>query len=231
MPKFKKQADTNTRRIRQLMRDVRNDVSRRTKNSKNLDVWLKKLSPYVNENCFTVGVHNEAALNIVKNISKTVEMSKLPSGVNSEIVKGIISETTMHYVTNLGEDMKTELRQIAVESYNNKLAPRETAKLMESKIDSLTRTRAECIARTETMRGANLSNLVISKENGANSYTISCDEEACDHCLTVYKDEAGEDIIFDINDTDNFPPFHPNCRCTPRFSTKTVEERQETMEE
>ena len=32
----------------------------------------------------------------------------------------------------------------------------------------------------------------------------------------------------DIDDTDNFPPLHPNCRCTPRFSTKPVEDEETT---
>ena len=40
--------------------------------------------------------------------------------------------------------------------------------------------------------------------------------ENCDQCAPH---------VTDIDDTDNFPPYHPNCRCTPRFSTKTVEER------
>ena len=223
-PKFKKQVNTNTRRIKQLMKDVRNDVQRRTQNSKDLEVWLEKLAPYHSENCFTTGIHSVEALAIVKQISENaVRISKLPPGANAEIVKGIMSESCMTYVTRMGEDMKTELRKIAVESYNNKLAPKETAQVMADKIDVISKTRAECIARTETMRAANLSNLVAARENGAKSYTVTRDPNACEHCVEVYGEE--DDIIFDIDDTDNFPPYHPNCRCTPRFSTKTVEER------
>ena len=84
------------------------------------------------------------------------------------------------------------------------------------------------------MRANNLSNLIAARENGAQSYTIECDPGACELCLEKYKELEGdqeipeasnESTIFDIMDTDNFPPFHPNCRCTPRFSTKTVEQR------
>lgn len=225
---FKKQVDINTRRMKQLMRDVRVDVQRRTQNSKNLDVWLEKLAPYHTENCFTVGIHSATALEIVESISKgTVKLSKLPPGVNAEIVKGVMSESCMTYVTRMGEDMKVELRKIAVEGYNNKLPPREIAKTMADKVDSISKTRAQCIARTETMRAGNLSNHIISKENGAKSYTIECDVNVCEHCIEVYKDEAGESIVFDIDDTADFPPYHPNCRCTPRYSTKTVEERSQ----
>ena len=210
------------------MKDIRNDVYSRTKNSKSIDEWLQKLHPYVGENCLINGIHGEEVGKIIRNIVNTTEMTKLPPGANQEIVKGVMSEACMTYVTNVGKDIQTELQKIAVEGYNNKMAPKELANEMANKIDTLSKTRAQTIARTETMRANNLSNLIAAKENGAKSYTISCDDAACDLCLEVYGDE--EDVVFDIDDTDNFPPLHPNCRCTPRFSTKPVEEEETTEE-
>lgn len=227
MAGLKKQVNVNTKRMKVLMKDIRNDVYSRTKNSKSIDEWLQKLHPYVGENCLINGIHGEEVGKIIRNIVNTTEMTKLPPGANQEIVKGVMSEACMTYVTNVGKDIQTELQKIAVEGYNNKMAPKELANEMANKIDTLSRTRAQTIARTETMRANNLSNLIAAKENGAKSYTISCDDAACDLCLEVYGDE--EDVVFDIDDTDNFPPFHPNCRCTPRFSTKPVEQ-EETVE-
>lgn len=233
-PNLKKQVNTNTKRFKVLMKDIRNDVKARTRNSKDLEEWLEKLHPYVGENCLINGVHGAEAAAIIRNIVKTVEMTKLPPGANQEIVKGVMSEACMTYVSNVGKDIQTELQRIAVESYNNKLAPKEIADVMAQRIDVLSTTRCQVIARTETMRANNLSNLIAARENGAQSYTIECDPGACELCLEKYKELEGnqeipeasnESTIFDIMDTDNFPPFHPNCRCTPRFSTKTVEQR------
>ena len=228
MAGLKKQVNVNTKRMKVLMKDIRNDVYSRTKNSKSIDEWLQKLHPYVGENCLINGIHGEEVGKIIRNIVNTTEMTKLPPGANQEIVKGVMSEACMTYVTNVGKDIQTELQKIAVEGYNNKMAPKELANEMANKIDTLSKTRAQTIARTETMRANNLSNLIAAKENGAKSYTISCDDAACDLCLEVYGDE--EDVVFDIDDTDNFPPLHPNCRCTPRFSTKPVEEEETTEE-
>ena len=218
-PNLKKQVNTNTKRFKVLMKDIRNDVKARTRNSKDLDEWLEKLHPYVGENCLINGVHGAEAAAIIRNIVKTVEMTKLPPGANQEIVKGVMSEACMTYVSNVGKDIQTELQRIAVESYNNKLAPKEIADVMAQRIDVLSTTRCQVIARTETMRANNLSNLIAARENGAQSYTIECDPGACELCLEKYKELEGdqeipeasnESTIFDIMDTDNFPPFHPN---------------------
>ena len=219
---LKKQVNTNTKRFKVLMKDIRNDVKARTRNSKDLEEWLEKLHPYVGENCLINGVHGAEAAAIIRSIVKTVEMTKLPPGANQEIVKGVMSEACMTYVTNVGKDIQTELQRIAVESYNNKLAPREIADVMAQRIDVLSTTRCQVIARTETMRANNLSNLIAARENGAQSYTIKYKELEGDQEIP---EASNESTIFDILDTDNFPPFHPNCRCTPRFSTKTVEQR------
>ena len=217
---LKKQVNTNTKRFKVLMKDIRNDVKARTRNSKDLEEWLEKLHPYVGENCLINGVHGAEAAAIIRSIVKTVEMTKLPPGANQEIVKGVMSEACMTYVTNVGKDIQTELQRIAVESYNNKLAPKEIADVMAQRIDVLSTTRCQVIARTETMRANNLSNLIAARENGAQSYTIECDPGACELCLEKYKELEGdqeipeasnESTIFDIMDTDNFPPFHPNC--------------------
>ena len=107
-PSLKKQVDTNTHRFKVLMKDVRNDVKARTRNSKDLDEWLEKLQPYVGENCLVNGIHGAEAAAIIRSIVKTVEMTKLPPGANQEIVKGVMSEVCMTYVTNVGKDIQTE---------------------------------------------------------------------------------------------------------------------------
>jgi hypothetical protein len=56
---------------------------------------------------------------------------------------------------------------------------------------------------------------------GAKSYSVICNEGACEYCLDEYGDN--EDTIYDINDTENLPPLHPNCRCTPYWRMDSVE--------
>ena len=57
---------------------------------------------------------------------------------------------------------------------------------------------------------------------------LNCNEGACEYCLDEYGDN--EDTIYDINDTENLPPLHPNCRCTPYWRMDTVEPETNTEE-
>lgn len=215
---WKKQINPNTQRMKALMRDIRNDTERLTRNSKDLEEWTEKLAPYTASNCFVIGAHADTVREIINSIVGAVDQTSLPSGANAELVKGTMAEACMTMVTNVGEDIKTELQKIAVESYNNRLAPAETAKVIGEKIDSLSKTRCQAIARTETCRAANIANYLNAQEMGAKSYSVICNEGACDYCIDEYGEN--QDTVYSIDDTENLPPLHPNCRCTPVWSMK-----------
>lgn len=222
--KLHKQINTNTRRMKALIRDVKADVVRRTQNSKDIDDWLERLSPYVNHDFLVTGIHADSMKTIIGGICKSVEFSNLPKGANQELTKGVISECCYTYVTNATRELQTEMKKIAVETYNTPgETNRDLARKLDERIDVFDKTRCRTIARTETMRASNLSNHIQAKADGAMSYTVHCEDGACDYCIDTYGEN--EDTIFDIDDTDDFPPYHPNCRCTPRYSTKTVEQR------
>jgi hypothetical protein len=235
---WQKQVNPNTKRMRQLMRDVRANVERRTRNSQDLDAWMENLSGYVGNNCFSTGIHATDALDIVNQIAGVVDQTSLPAGSNAEILKGTMAEKCYTMVTNVGEDIKNELRQIAVNGYNDRLTPQQLAKEMGNKIESLDKARCQAIARTETCRAANIGNYINAREMGAKSYSVICNDGCCEYCQEAYgTDESGGvgEEIFDIEDTDSLPPFHPNCRCTPVWSMDpppgSEDETSETNEE
>ena len=224
-PRWHRQVNVNTRRMKQLMRDIRADVERRTRNSKDIDEWMEKLAPYVASNCFNTGEWADIVREIVNSISGTIDRTSLPAGSNAELMKGVMSEACMTMVTNVGEDIKTELRQIAVESYNAKNTPAQTAKLIGERIDTFDRTRCQTIARTETIRAGNCANYLNAQEDNMKSFTMDCDPDACDYCVDLYYDGDlnNEPVRFSIDDYENMSPIHPNCRCVPLFWPDPVE--------
>lgn len=226
-PALNRQSAINQKRFTALMKAINNDVVRTTENAKDLDTWIGKLGGYVTSNPFTTGTVAKETQNVLAGIVQATNYSSLPPGGMQELVKGVISENTMHYVTRMGEDMKTDLRKIAVEGYRNKVAPKDLAKQMSQKIEGLSKQRAQVIARTETRRAGNLSNYINAKVNqGANSFKVISDNATvCDFCLQLYEDG---NIVFDIEQNDVIPPIHPNCNCTPVYSTKTQDGRDET---
>ena len=215
---LKKQTLLNEKRFKGLMNDIKTDVVRTTENSATLDAWIAKLGGHVIQNTFTTGKSAVKVNKIVNDITNSTKYSALPKGGMSEVVKGVISENTMHYVTKMGDDLKTDLRKIAVESYNQHLAPRDIAKQMASKIDGMSNTRAQLIARTETMRASNLANYANAKYNmNAQSFTVNSDPDCCPLCDETYGHGS---ITFDITQNDMIPPLHPRCECVALFSTR-----------
>jgi SPP1 gp7 family putative phage head morphogenesis protein len=222
MTGLKKQTKINEIRFNKLMKDINADVTRATQNSKTLNQWITKMGGNATKNIFIEGPRTVEVQTILDGIVKGADYATLPRGGTLELVKGVISENTMHYVARMGDDLKIDLRKIALDGYNAQLTPREVAKQMSQKISGMTETRAKVIARTETMRASNLSNYTQAKLNlGAQSFVVLTDPNCCPHCREVYDNG---NIVFDISDSHMLPPFHPNCRCVAVYSTKTPEE-------
>ena len=217
---LKTQSLLNQNRFTQLMKDVKVDVVRTTQNSATLDAWVAKLGGHVIQNTFVTGPTAAKTQEIVKSIADSTKFSPLPKGGMNEVVKGVISENTMHYVTKMGEDLKTQLRQIAVKGYDQKLAPKDLAKEISSKMD-MSINRARLIARTETMRASSLANYANAKYNmNAQSFTVVSDPDCCPICADAY---GFGSIVFDISQNDMIPPLHPRCECTARFSQRPAD--------
>ena len=94
--------------------------------------------------------------------------------------------------------------------------------------------RAQTIARTETIRAANLGQQATWEEMAhrgalpkdfARTWVTHADERTCGSCLSLdgttvslrgqFRAEVGRDNV-----TTRTPPLHPNCRCTVVASTQ-----------
>ena len=126
---------------------------------------------------------------------------------------------TMDMVTNMGEDMKNQLRQTLSDNLANGGGMRDAAQSMADQVEGMSNSRASTIARTETTRAKNLGNCYKYQDKGYQSYTVDSTGDACDECVDFYSN-----MVFSIDDIDSLPPFHPNCMCVAVFHTETPEE-------
>lgn len=128
-------------------------------------------------------------------------------------------QNTMDLVTNMGDDMKNDLREILAKNLEEGKGMRDTARDMENKVDEIDRTRAQSIARTETTNAKNLGNHYKYSEKGYQSFTVDFTSDACPDCIAAY-----DGIVFSIDDVDMLPALHPNCMCNAIFHEETPEE-------
>ena len=145
---------------------------------------------------------------------------KFSRPAQKELTRLTIENRVGDLITNVGDDIKQDVRDIVSDGYNNNLSQDEIARNISDSISKIKNTRARVIARTEIARTATASDYVINKERGANAFTVDCRNTACDYCKNLVlknpdrvptgKGMTG-DVVFSIDDVVNLPPFHPNC--------------------
>lgn len=126
-----------------------------------------------------------------------------------------------NYNFDLVKDVNDELRYGIKETVFECILAGEGPKVCASKLQELPLTpiksvisvkaRAEMIARTESARAQTTGTLQAYCNYGVELVDVISvgDELVCDICL-----DAEEHNPHKITDTDNLPPFHPNCRCS-----------------
>ena len=110
----------------------------------------------------------------------------------------------------MGQQLTRELADGLVQGMN----PREIARGMAKRVDTLSRTRAEVIARTEIIRAHGegqldaLESLGMEEVGVMAEWTTTPDDRLCDLCAPL------EGTVLKISEARGLLPRHPNCRCT-----------------
>lgn len=131
-------------------------------------------------------------------------------------------------------DMGKKISQALAEDIDKGLNPRETARRITKEVRGIQRTRAEVLARTETINSYTTATIRRYEQSGVESvmgkaeWQTAEDERVCPICETLNRSEfllervkndtfdfeAGEDEPDSLSGEYPLrPPVHPNCRC------------------
>lgn len=205
-------------------------INRASVNVASSQALYDKLYLLMNVNVFTKPENADDLEKYLRNIEYSANLG-LKFGKKSIIDKqaqkqlvSVIKENGMKYVTNLGDELKTGLVDVLSSGLTSGTAHPEIANQMKELIGSNI-SRAETIARTETMR-ANVATLYAdAKSIGATHFVVDNRAEACESCQEEYEDQ-----VFTIDQTDMLPPLHPNCACVAVFFDNEEEANQWGMD-
>ena len=149
---------------------------------------------------------------------------KFSRPAQKELTRVTIENYVGDLITDVGEDIKTNVRNIILDEYNNPDGsnPLKMAKRISEEITTIKNKRAKTIARTEIARTATISEYIIAKEEGATHFKVSCRSTRCPVCKEKYckHSETGGDVEYEMDETEMLPPLHPNCRCVATFYRK-----------
>ena len=100
------------------------------------------------------------------------------------------------------------------------LNPKQMGKQIAAQIDTITRTRAVTIARTETIRAHHVANIGVYRQAGIEGVTVEAewstagDERVCPVCEKMAATDDGEERVYSLDEIEPLIPAHPNCRCS-----------------
>jgi SPP1 gp7 family putative phage head morphogenesis protein len=202
---FQEQENEALRALRKgkaIVKDI-DDVLRVTHNEREISKFADFALPRITETVRLNGTESFAELGIEGSFDvSNPEVVKWIKKRCGTLIKGI-SDTTL-------DKLKITLTE-GIEAGESipKLASRISAVYEEAK-----GTRAEKIARTETIAASNQGALQAYKQSGVvekKEFYCAIDERTCDECISLHKEIIGLDDSFS-NGMDS-PPIHPNCRC------------------
>jgi len=154
-----------------------------------------------------------------KNTKLVGESFNLGTSINPERVQEVISQTWVdggvHWsqsIWNNQAKLTETIREGIIDCVSTGKTTDDFTKMLMGRFNVSYR-EANRLARTELMHVQNQSALDKYKEAGIEEYEIlvADDERTCDECMEM------DGKIFKMSEQEpgiNYPPFHPNCRCT-----------------
>ena len=184
-----------------------------------LESFLDQTKEYTTSNPLVTTGYQATMLELI--LAET-NNHKFSRPAQKELTRLAIENYVGDLIRNVGEDIKQSVRDIVKDGYNKGLSQYEIAENISKEIESIGKTRARVIARTEIARTATVSDYIIAKERGATHYVVECRSTRCEKCKEKYCNSSpiGGDVEFTIDDVDSLPPYHPNCRCHAIFQKK-----------
>lgn len=149
--------------------------------------------------------------NMVNIVSYGIKDIRFSKPAQQALFKTVIQERVATLVTNVNDDTQQVIRDIMRKSYREGINSRTVAQEIQQQCDSINKTRARSIARTEVKNAQVTADYISSKSRGANVYKYTCGHNPCEVC------EVDDGKIFSIDDLEHLPPRHPNCCCGVSF--------------
>ncbi len=151
-------------------------------------------------------------------------------GLTNDEAVSFASKHTSVLAGEIAENSVDTVQGIISDGISNGVPVKEVRKRLETTFTDWSANRAETVARTETLRAANMGSLEVLKKGGVGYKQWIAASDACADCLSLHEEVypveenfmnkgdvfATADKSPNVNDYMSIPtpPIHPRCRCT-----------------
>ena len=119
-------------------------------------------------------------------ITQILNNHKFQRASQRALIEETINNNVGYLIQDVGEEIKETVRDVVKEGYDEGSHPREIARNINGRIDSINSRRARTIARTEVKRTDTVANYVRHKEQGATGFNVQCRPDCCPLCAKDY---------------------------------------------
>lgn len=216
MPSKNKLIKNGIQYTEKLFDELTRRLQKGVRETDTLEAFLEQTKEYTTNNPLQATGYDKIMTSLILH---ELHNHKFTRPAQKELTRLTIENYVGDLITNVGEDIKAQVRQVVLDGYNNNLSQDEIAEQIAKEIGTIKNTRAKVIARTEVARAASVSDYIINKERGATGFVVDCRSTRCEVCEEFYCDVSpiGGDVVFGMDDVGMLPPIHPNCRCVARF--------------
>jgi len=226
--------DSFLRKVQSVFREQRDSIIRKL-SSKAIDPKDFKLNPDVEGKIFS-NETKEIVLDIIQEESEEafnfLEIED-QLDLNSSSVQNYTDVTTFRYGREVTKTTNKQVENVIALGVNKGESIPQITERVKGLFDQISKGRAVRITRSETIRAANFatqesyiqSDVVLAKE-----WLTSLDERVCQYCMPMNgrvvglkdpyhkfneKFQGVDGGVLRFNYTEiQYPPLHPNCRCT-----------------
>lgn len=151
--------------------------------------------------------------------------------IENPAVEAFIRQYSFQFAEKIGETTREEIREMMSAAQDEGWSITKMIDEIQSIYGGWSETRAEMIARSETIRSSNAGQVEAFRQTGVveHEWYASPDERTCPFCAEMHGQKiavggvwqpegaemvvSGQRLVMSYGDV-LYPPLHPNCRCT-----------------
>lgn len=148
-----------------------------------------------------------------KGYAETVKWSGLPfEGPPSAYSVAWADEYCGQLVKGINEETRSQLGKVISDGIQNKRGPAGISRDLRSTFTTMSKTRSDMIARTETANALGQGFMDSAKQLGVKGKSVVLSNNPCDICI-ANADEGVIPLNQAFQSGDMTVPFHPRCEC------------------
>jgi len=182
-----------------------------------LDVWESQVIAGVTDPAEMETVLLDIVNNELEIVMKQVEETLFT--VNGVVIEGaneppqavidFLEDYELRLSQSTAVQVDQRLKNIIINGVADGKSTANIAKDIRKTFNTLSKSKSQIIARTETIRGSGQAQKGAYSNAGIAKVAVMPAVTACPICMSVAWNNP-----YDVNDNAAYPPFHPNCRCS-----------------